>query len=278
MPHIKLSYYDKPDLPNFGDDLAPKLVQHITGSPVVHAGHADAELFAVGSILGFWDSRRKAVARRLKELFQGQQPLAVWGTGLIRPKRVMLPTCHVLALRGRLSQQYAGLSHQEILLGDPGILAKDLIGPVEKHNRIGIVPHYVDKAHPIIQELRKHAEYQVIDVERECSEVCQDIAGCCVVLSSSLHGLVVADSYGIPNARLVLSDKIIGGDFKFDDYASGVERSRIATFRPVTVRDLSQIPSCIDQTNDCADAACIAEKSNSLATVLRKWVMTQLGT
>lgn len=110
-------------------------------------------------------------------------------------------------------------------MGDPGILARDLVGPVEKHNRIGIVPQYVDKTHPIIQELLGHPEYQVIDVERECLEVCQEIAGCRAVLSSSLHGLVVADSYGIPNVRLVVSDKIIGGDFKFDDYACGVERS-----------------------------------------------------
>ncbi|ALO46404.1 hypothetical protein [Pseudohongiella spirulinae] len=66
MHTIKLSYYQKPQSPNFGDDLSPKLVQHITGRQVVQADHADADLFAIGSILGFWDSRKKAVIRSLK--------------------------------------------------------------------------------------------------------------------------------------------------------------------------------------------------------------------
>lgn len=43
---------------------------------------------------------------------------------------------------------------------------------------------------------------------------------CKCVLSSSLHGLIVADALGVPNRRIVLSDKIIGGDLKFDDYYS----------------------------------------------------------
>ena len=43
---------------------------------------------------------------------------------------------------------------------------------------------------------------------------------CICILSSSLHWLIFADSLGIPNRRIVLSDEIIGGDLKFDDYYS----------------------------------------------------------
>lgn len=43
---------------------------------------------------------------------------------------------------------------------------------------------------------------------------------CKCILSSSLHGLIFADALGIPNRRIVLSDEIIGGDLKFDDYYS----------------------------------------------------------
>ena len=35
-----------------------------------------------------------------------------------------------------------------------------------------------------------------------------------------MHGLICADSLLIPNVRMILSDKIIGGDYKFDDYYS----------------------------------------------------------
>ena len=35
-----------------------------------------------------------------------------------------------------------------------------------------------------------------------------------------MHGLIVADALGIPNIRMILSDKITGGDYKYDDYYS----------------------------------------------------------
>jgi hypothetical protein len=45
------------------------------------------------------------------------------------------------------------------------------------------------------------------------------------VVSSSLHGLIIADAFGIPNARLRISDRMPGGDWKFMDYFSSVGRS-----------------------------------------------------
>ena len=35
-----------------------------------------------------------------------------------------------------------------------------------------------------------------------------------------MHGLLAADAIGIPNAWLKLSDRLRGGDFKFQDYYS----------------------------------------------------------
>jgi len=272
MRTIKLSYYKKHETPNFGDDLAPALVNHITGLDINHAEHAEADLFAVGSILGYWNSYSKAIRRSMHDCLPGRQPLALWGTGLIRPKRVVLPRCEVLALRGRLSQRYANLSGKEILLGDPGILAKDLVGEVEKTNLIGVVPHYVDKTHALIKSLERNPDYRVIDVERACEAVCRDIASCKVILSSSLHGLVVADAYGIPNARLVLSDQIIGGDFKFDDYASGVERKKITTCNPLVEKEFPAILSRLDPEKDCANQDIINRKCNELKIRLFDWL------
>ena len=67
---------------------------------------------------------------------------------------------------------------------------------------------------------RYPAQVTVINVRRHPSAVIRDIASCGAILSSSLHGLVVADSYGIPAAWTSGSPPLTGGDFKFQDYAS----------------------------------------------------------
>jgi pyruvyltransferase len=62
----------------------------------------------------------------------------------------------------------------------------------------------------------------VIDVQQQPLEVFTKIDSCRYILSSSLHGLIVADSLGIPNAWLDAPD-LIGGRFKFDDYYSALD-------------------------------------------------------
>jgi pyruvyltransferase len=47
---------------------------------------------------------------------------------------------------------------------------------------------------------------------------------CEKIISSSLHGLIISDAYGIPNARVNVSNKLFGGDFKFIDYYKSVDR------------------------------------------------------
>ncbi|MFE4519995.1 hypothetical protein ACFRMQ_38215 [Kitasatospora sp. NPDC056783] len=49
------------------------------------------------------------------------------------------------------------------------------------------------------------------------------IGRCATIVSSSLHGLIVAQSYGIPAMR-IHEARVIGGNFKWADYATALTR------------------------------------------------------
>ena len=81
-----------------------------------------------------------------------------------------------------------------------------------------------------------------IDVQNETKQVLKEISQCKYIISTSLHGLIIADSYGIPNCWCEISDRILGERFKFHDYFSsfGTDRNffdlRDGTF-PDIVKD-----------------------------------------
>jgi len=88
-----------------------------------------------------------------------------------------------------------------------------------KTYRVGIIPHYVDREHPAVIEASKLSGVLLIDVFWPVEEVLRAIQSCSFVLSSSMHGLIVADAFEVPNRRLRLSSGLIS-DFKFVDYYS----------------------------------------------------------
>ena len=86
---------------------------------------------------------------------------------------------------------------------------------------IGIVPHICDLSDPACRQLAdSYPNSILINVKDEPLAVVKQIAQCRTVLSSSLHGLIVADSFHIPNRHLVFSDRPLGDGYKFDDYYS----------------------------------------------------------
>ena len=63
-------------------------------------------------------------------------------------------------------------------------------------------------------------EVKFLDIFDGVESFISQLTECQFILSSSLHGLIMADSFGIPNQWMVLSDKVEGKNFKFYDYYS----------------------------------------------------------
>jgi pyruvyltransferase len=215
---IKLHYWN--GRRNFGDELSVAAVEWVTGVPVVHAeSDAVGKLLAIGSVL------EKA----------GKGDI-VWGSGLhpgqydefwmnkavgrlIKKRRYAQLEFKVLAVRGPMARDallFRGVDCPEIY-GDPGILVNQIY-PAERNpiRKVGYIPHFNDK------QFFKDVGH-IIDVESGWQNVVDEILSCETVVSSSLHGIIVAEAYGVPAVWL----RTIPGEggHKFFDYYLGTGRA-----------------------------------------------------
>jgi hypothetical protein len=201
---------------NVGDELSPLLVELMSGRRVVHASLETCDLVAAGSILD------AAIATT------GRAPIPVWGSGLLFDRRpAPAPTIAPSAVRGpATAERITGTG--PLPQGDPGLLADRLLDarPPVRH-RLGIVPHYVDRGLPAVAALARLPGVLVVDTTQPPRAFVEQIASCAAVLSSSLHGLVVADALGVPNRWLRLSDGVMGDGFKFRDHLRCVGEARL---------------------------------------------------
>ena len=103
--------------------------------------------------------------------------------------------------------------------GDPALLYPRYYAPsVKKEYDLGIVPHYIDQGIPWLNRAAPDANVLIIDVLGGIQAFVDQLCRCRFIASSSLHGLIAADAYGIPFTWISLSNRVIGGGFKFQDY------------------------------------------------------------
>ncbi len=212
---------------NFGDDLSPLVLAHATGQSVEPATIADCDVIGLGSLLQECVKPARIARLTLRRLSGRPRPL-VWGTGLISNRRAVLTMRHlrVLAVRGPETAAACGLG-ATLPMGDPGLIVAGMMQPRRHPPRhaLGLIAHYADEKSPELAAARAALPKALqIPVDAPAMEVVAAIADCAVILSSSLHGLIVADALGIPNARLHFTDRVQGGDFKFLDHAASVGR------------------------------------------------------
>jgi pyruvyltransferase len=185
--------------PNFGDMLSSVIVEHVSnGTPILVSPSFHGKLLAAGSVL--------------HRLAEGD---IVWGAGAIRDEPIYPPPgVRFCAVRGPLTRRLLRAEVPEIY-GDPAMLLPEIYAPrTDKRFELGIVPHYVERDVIDVTD----PSVTKIDVRSDWRAVIDRIAACRRILSSSLHGLIVAEAYGIPALWITVTDKVIGAGFKFRDY------------------------------------------------------------
>jgi pyruvyltransferase len=212
---------------NFGDLLSPWLISKMTGRDVVYGDPAQPHYLAIGSIL------RRA-----------QPQSQVWGAGCFGTERAELLASEATycAVRGPLSRARLvalGVPCPPVY-GDPALLVPAYFAPkVEKTHAYGIVARWSE--HRWL-EAEIGPDVKVISLgTTDVEGVIEAMLSCRRIVTSSLHGLVIADTFGIPSAW-VMSLTAHGGAYKYFDYFSTVNKFRnprdFDSSRPVTAQRL----------------------------------------
>ncbi len=218
--------------PNFGDELGPLLLNHFAGVDATWAPAEKSDVVAVGSILHL-----------LPAAYQG----IIVGCGKLKEnERIWLPKARVRALRGPLTaRDFRG----DYALGDPGLLANELVSLPEKKYNLGIVPHWSDGN---LEHRPEFAKYKplIIYPSGDPLTVIKQIGSCRKIIASSLHGVIVADAFGIPR-RVEMAERFAreGSDFKFRDHNAAVGVRHEIGVTQEALRHLVQ-----DRTHELFDA------------------------
>ena len=166
----------------------------------------------------------------------GDENTEIWGSGFLQEGEIIPKPKKIYAVRGELTRNELikqGIKCPKVF-GDPVLLLPRFYNPnIEKKYELSIILHHVDKIlKPKLKKKYKNVHF--IDVQQGIYEFIDEVLTSEKIASSSLHGLICADAYDIPNIWLKASDKVLGEGFKFLDYFSSVKRSDIS---PLIIND-----------------------------------------
>lgn len=233
MKSIRVAY---PLIPNAGDLLNEYICRDLFGVAAISSKPVVAQLSGIGSGLGYF----QYASQPMKKLVQSLSnrligDVHIWGTGFIcHPITECEPSFYrnqtiFHALRGKMSK-----NRVEKILGreldipvcDGGILTSELFKGkiISKKYKLGIIPHYREQREPVFEELMMaNPGAIIINLREDPMKVFKQIGSCETIISSSLHGLIIADSFHIPNLHMPVSKTLAGDGFKFEDYYSGFD-------------------------------------------------------
>ncbi len=265
MSKINLFWYAKALLSetteygNFGDEVGPYLVEKLSGQSVNHVPIPRTSIklilayikglfnkvyslkqlpeivrclflngnyiMSVGSIIGWGSGKRK-----------------VWGSGILFSNDVIDKDCEFHAVRGKYTQQRLvelGLTPPKAI-GDPALLLPLVYDTNRaKSYELGLVPHHTQYKH--FEKLEDLHGVKVINLLDNIENVIDNILSCELILSTSLHGIIVPHAYGIPALWYKFSGiDFYGEDIKYLDYFSSVDIPEHEPFQLKDVHDFNK--------------------------------------
>jgi pyruvyltransferase len=221
---------------NLGDYLSEVVVSHFAPKDKKPKKNKKKTLYAVGSILGM-----------------RCQDAVVWGSGLINTQELRLvnnkiASLDICAVRGPKTREELLKIGKKCppVCGDPAILMPFIFMPqvTQKKYKVTLIPHYVDTITLIPTSSDMHTLHILTkDYQDFITQICQSE----LVISSSLHGIILAETYGVPAVLLLPEGR---NTFKYEDwyYSTGRYDITIArsveealSVKPMALPDLSKM-------------------------------------
>jgi hypothetical protein len=197
MKQIEMWWSKSPMPGNFGDILSPLILEKLGYSITEANMNASGKFMCIGSTAKFIKSGD-----------------TVWGTGIMSDSDPIEKNARYLAVRGPLTGEKVGCD----VYGDPGLLCSHFWPMVKKETKaLGFIPHYVD-----YNKYNTDRHDQVNILNANPIEIMKAVVKYDSIISSSLHGIILAHSYGIPAGWWQPSSRLSGDGSKFKDYAESV--------------------------------------------------------
>jgi len=202
-----LNVYWWTDPQNFGDVLTPFILEHFNIPYKKTDTLEDAEAIMIGS------TARLALDNQM-----------VLGSGRIHDIEPANPNARWMWVRGPFTRENCikyGCNVPKVY-GDAALFLPEILPESSKQYEYGFIPHYSDKKYVETAEY-DGKECCVIDLMNEDAlDTARRITACKKIISSSLHGLIVAHAYGIPAAWVQIS-ALWGSGVKFADHYASVK-------------------------------------------------------
>ena len=202
---------------NFGDHLSSAIVTKMAAEKGMFLDEivaAPKRVIAIGSVLHFAEDQN-----------------VVWGSGFNASVPLdwhKFGNLDVRAIRGPLTKKFLedrGVAVPNVF-GDPALLTKKLLGmrfhAPERKAPVAFVPNFADL--PLMDGWEN-----VVSPYLPWPDVIARIIASEHVIASSLHGLIIADTFGVPCTYIRLSEH--EGVFKYEDYCFGAGRERLEITR-----------------------------------------------